>query len=167
MTHTNRRFAFAYLLLVIVPIIGLAGVIRSGRKLTAPTAIGGVWKMHVRAESLAALPCEGSVATVQDAGFTISQSGKNFTLNFANPLMSPASGTIDGASIKVAILAPAAGAKEARRRDGHALSLTATVDSKANPNFMAGLLAVNDCPIRASADFHAIREEQASGKAGR
>src|SRR5205814_8094299 len=96
-THTNRRFAVAYLLLVIVPILGLAGVVRSGRTWTAPTAIGGLWKTHVKEGSLAALPCGGSLATAApDSRFTISQSGRNFTLNFASSAISSASGTIEG-----------------------------------------------------------------------
>src|ERR1041385_4740087 len=56
-THSNRRFVLAYLLLVIVPIAGLTGVLKSNSKLTAPTAIGGLWKMHISANNLEALPC--------------------------------------------------------------------------------------------------------------
>src|SRR5262245_60107765 len=100
-THAHKSFAVAYLLLVILPIVGLAGVLRTGRTLAAPISIGGAWKMHVQAESLAGLPCGGSLPTLRAEGFTISQSGKDFTLNFSNPVMSSASGTIDGTRIKV------------------------------------------------------------------
>src|SRR4249919_775348 len=74
----NRNFAVAYLLLVVIPILGLAGGLRSGSKLAAPTAIGGPWKMQVNTFHLAALPCAMSVATMRDVDFTISQSGKYF-----------------------------------------------------------------------------------------
>jgi hypothetical protein len=159
-THANKRFALAYLLLVIVPIAGLAGVLRSGRKLTAPTAIGGLWKMHVNADRLAAWPCGGSLLTMRDAGFTISQSGKSFTLGFARPLISSASGTIDGTRIKASLLISAKRGEQAECSGGRVLSLTAAVDSAANPNLMVGLLYANDCPICAPAEFRSIREEQ-------
>jgi hypothetical protein len=70
----SKNFAAAYLILVIIPILGLAGVLRSGSKLIAPSAIGGHWKMQANAPSLAPLPCAGSMATMRDVDFTISQS---------------------------------------------------------------------------------------------
>lgn len=158
-THANKRFALSYLLLVIVPIAGLAGVLRSGRNLTAPTAIGGLWKMHVNADRLAALPCGGSLVKVQDAGFTISQSGKSFTLTFANPGISSAAGTIDGTRIKANLLTSAMRAEQAGCSGGRVLSLIASVDSRAKPNLMVGLLYANDCPMCAPAEFRSIREE--------
>src|SRR5579864_8259190 len=62
----NKNFAVAYLLLVIIPILGLSGVLRTGSKLVAPTAIGGPWKMQVNPPSLASLPCARSVATMRE-----------------------------------------------------------------------------------------------------
>src|SRR5277367_6917005 len=39
MSPANRRFVVAYILLVGVPLLGLIGVLRVGRKLTAPVAV--------------------------------------------------------------------------------------------------------------------------------
>lgn len=158
MTHINRRFALGYLLLVIVPIIGLGGILRSGGKLTAPPAIGGVWKMHVRAESLAFLPCARAFTMLRDVEFTVSQSGKDFTLNFANWETSAASGTIDGTRIKANILASTQRAAQAGCSGGRVLSLTASLDSEATPKLILGVLALNDCATCAPAEFRAVRE---------
>jgi hypothetical protein len=163
-TQRNTKFVLAYLLLVILPAAGLAGVLRSGRNLTAPHAVGGLWKMQVSPDSLAAMPCGKSLETAQDAGFTISQSGKNFTLNFPGSAISKASGTIEGTTVR-ANLFPTEAANESCRA-GLILSLTATLDSKANQHSMAGKLTVNECPVCAPVEFHALREEQAKGKGG-
>ena len=171
MTQTNKKFVLAYLLLVVLPVAGLAGVIRSGRNLTAPNAVSGLWKMQVNPDSLTALPCGKSLLAAQDGGFTISQSGKNFTLNFLGTAISPASGTVEGTTIRVS-LSPAAGAtKEAGCDAGRVLSLTATLDPKANdskvpPHSMTGVLAANECPACAPVEFRALREEQGKGKGG-
>jgi len=154
----NKNFAIAYLILVIIPVLGLAGVLRSGRKLVAPTAIAGRWQMQVNAPALAALPCAGSVTTLRDVGFTISQSGRYFTLSFANSVMPSTSGFIEGATIQVSILPPAEAVKKAGCSGGHVFSLIATLDSKADPSFMTGFLAVNDCVTCAPAEFRAFRK---------
>lgn len=158
MKSANKNFAAAYLILVIIPVLGLAGVLRSGRKLVAPTAIAGRWKMQVNALALAALPCAGSVATLRDVGFTTSQSGRYFTLSFANSVLPSTSGFIEGTTIKVSMSLPAKAVKEAGCSGGHVFSLIATLDSKADPSFMTGFLAVNDCATCAPAEFRAVRE---------
>jgi hypothetical protein len=155
----NKNFAAAYLILVIIPILGLASVLRSGSKLIAPSAIGGHWKMQANAPSLAPLPCAGSMATMRDVDFTISQSGRYFALRFANSVMPSASGLIEGTTIKVRIPLPPKGVKEVGCSGGHVFSLIATLDVKANPNSMAGLLSVNDCAGCPSAEFRAVREQ--------
>jgi hypothetical protein len=155
----SKNFTVAYLILVIIPILGLAGALRSGSKLIAPSAIGGRWKMQANAPSLAPLPCAGSVATMRDVDFTISQSGRYLTLTFANPVMASTSGLIEGTTIKVSISLPAKGVKEVGCSGGHVFSLIATLDSKANPNSMAGVLSVNDCAACSPAEFRAVREQ--------
>jgi hypothetical protein len=155
----NKNFAAAYLILVIIPILGLASVLRSGSKLIAPSAIGGHWKMQANAPSLAPLPCTGSMATMRDADFTISQSGRYFALRFANSVMPSASGLIEGTTIKASIPLLPKGVKEVGCSGGHVFSLVATLDFKATPNFMAGRLSVDDCAACPSAEFRAVREQ--------
>lgn len=112
MTYTNRNFALAYLLLVVLPIVGLAGMLKSGRNLVAPNSVGGLWRFQIDSGNLAALPCGKFLARAQDAGFVISQSGKNFTLNLANSPMSSMSGEIEGTTIKANILPSSGSATE-------------------------------------------------------
>ena len=81
---SNSNFAMAYVFLVALPVLGLAGILRSGRNLAAPISLGGAWEVQVDAGKLAALPCGKSLAAELATGFAISQSGKNFTLSFAN-----------------------------------------------------------------------------------
>jgi len=163
-TQRNTKFVLAYLLLVILPAAGLAGVLRSGRNLTAPHAVGGLWKMQISPDSLAALPCGKSLKTAQDAGFTISQSGKNFTLNFPSSAISKASGTIEGTTVRASLFTTEVANEGCDA--GLVLSLTATLDSKANQHSMAGVLIVNECPACAPVEFHALREEPAKSKGG-
>jgi len=162
-TQRNTKFVLAYLLLVVLPVAGLAGVLRSGRNLTAPHAVGGLWKMQIGPDTLAVLPCGKSLEAAQDAGFTIAQSGKNFTLTFPGAAISQASGTIEGTTVRASLFP--AETKEGCRA-GHVISLTATLDSKTNQHTMAGVLTTNDCPACAPVGFYALREEPAKGKGG-
>ncbi len=155
----GKNFAVAYLILVIIPMLGLAGVLRSGSKLIAPSSIGGHWRMQANAPGLAPLPCAGSMATMRDVDFTISQSGRYFALKFANPVMPSTSGFIEGTTIKANISLPAEGVKEAGCSGGHEFSMIATLDSKTIPNSMAGLLSEKDCAACSPAEFRAVREK--------
>jgi len=167
MTHSNKNFVLAYLVLVALPVLGLVGVLRSGRNLVAPESVGGSWKIQADSTKLAALPCGVPLATGSDAGFTISQSGKNFTMNFTNSPMSVSSGEIQELSVKATILPSAGWAKTPGCGNGRALSLIATLDPKASPPSLAGTLSVNDCPTCVSVDFRAVQMDQAKAKGGR
>jgi hypothetical protein len=161
-THSNRNFVLAYVLLVALPLFGLAGVLRSGRKLSAPMSVGGVWKMSANQDQLAGLAC-GKFLQAQNAPFTISQSGRAFTLNSPSSALSATTGAIEGNTINATLVPSAVAAKE----DGcgeHSLSLTAVVDTKASPRSLQGTLQVQDCPGCAAVGFHGIRDEQGKAK---
>jgi hypothetical protein len=85
--------------------------------------------------------------------------GQVLRTKFANSVMPSASGLIEGTTIKVSIPLPQKGVKEVGCSGGHVFSLIATLDFKANPNSMAGLLSVNDCAACPSAEFRAVREQ--------
>jgi len=155
-THSNRNFVFAYVLLVALPLFGLAGVLRSGRKLSVPISVGGLWKINANQDQLAGLLC-GKFLLAQNAAFTISQSGKTFTLNLPNPALSATSGAIEGNTISATLIPSAVGPKEAECAD-HSLSLTATVDTKASPRALQGTLREQNCPGCAAIEFRGIRE---------
>jgi hypothetical protein len=159
-THSNRNFVFAYMLLVALPLFGLAGILRSGRKLSAPISIGGVWKINTSPDQLAAFPCRQLLA--ENATFTISQSGRAFTLSLSNPASSATAGAIDGNTINATLIPAAVGAQDAGC--GEPLSLTAIVDSKAKPRSFEGALRAENCSGCAALEFRGIREEQAKAK---
>jgi hypothetical protein len=163
-TYTNRNFALAYLLLVVLPIVGLAGMLRSGRNLVAPNSVGGLWRIQIDSGKLAALQCGKFLAKAQDAGIVILQSGKNFTLNLANSSMSSTSGEIEGTTIKANILPSSGSATETGCDSGRVLSLIATADPKTKPGSLDGTLSVSDCPTCVPVEFHAVREDQAKAK---
>ncbi len=162
MTHSNRNFVFAYVLLVALPVVGLAGVLRSGRNLPAPMSVVGLWKVNANQDQFAALPC-GKSLLAPNAAFTISQSGRAFTLNAPNSALSAATGTVEGNTISATLIPSAVAAKENGCGE-HSLSLTATVDTKARPRSLQGMLRVQDCPGCSAVDFRGIRDEQAKAK---
>ena len=159
MTNSNKRFALAYVLLVALPVVGLAGVLRSGRKLSAPVSVNGVWRLSFSGDQLAGLSC-GKLLPAQNAALAISQSGTQFTLNVPNSGLSAASGTVEENRIDATLISTVKDAGCA----GLSLALTATVDTKASPRSMQGALRAQDCPACASVEFHGIREEQAKSK---
>jgi hypothetical protein len=146
--------------------IASASARRSAQKRTQPDGANlgwGPWRIQTVENNLAALPCGKSLA-VRDAGFTVSQSGKNFTLNFGHSLASSDSGTIEGTTIKASMSPSTALAGDAGCGGERVFLLTATVDSKVKPRSLAGMLSVKNCPNCAPVQFLAIREDQAKAE---
>jgi len=161
-THSNRNFVFAYVLLVALPVLGLAGILRSGRKLTAPMSVGGLWKISANQDQLAGLPC-GNILPGQNAAFTISQSGRAFTLTIPNSAFSATSGAIEGNVINASLVPTAAAANKPGCGE-NLLLLTATVNTQTRPRSLQGAFRVQNCPGCAAAEFRGIRDEQANTK---
>lgn len=165
MKRTNLSFILAYVALVVLPILALSAALRIGRTLIAPVSISGLWKIYVTANNTVALPCGKSLAAA-DATFTISQSGRNFTLQFNNSVMSPASGHIEGTTIKAGIAVAPNLTGKSGCDEAHVLTLTATVDPQVNPQFLAGVLSVDDCSGCLPLEFRAVREEPVNVRGG-
>jgi len=165
MSHTNRNFILAYAFLVALPVVGLIGILKSGRKLAAPISVDGIWRLQADPARLAALPCGKTLAENPDATLAISQSGKNFTLSLSSDPKSTASGVIDGTTVKAALVPSAAWSGEAGCGAGRELSLVATVDAKADPRSLTGRLSDDGCPACAAVEFHAVRQSP-PGKKG-
>jgi hypothetical protein len=155
--HNNRNFILAYVLLVGLPIAGLVGVLKSGRTLTPPISVDGLWYLQIDPERLASLPCGKALADSPETVLAISQSGKNFTLSLTNGPKSTASGMIEGAAVKASI-APAPDWSAQAGCGDQELTMTATVDAKADPRTLAGQLSVNHCPSCSAIEFHATRQ---------
>jgi hypothetical protein len=156
MSNTNRNFIIAYILLVALPIVGLLGVLKTGRSLTAPISVDGLWQLQADPTRLASLPCGKTLGQNPETTLAISQSGKNFTLSLANGPKSSASGVLDGATLKASVVPAAPWSKETGCGVGRELSLVATIDPKTDPRSLAGILTVSDCPSCGSVAFHAV-----------
>ncbi|MGD1022144.1 MAG: hypothetical protein ABR880_05120 [Candidatus Sulfotelmatobacter sp.] len=158
MSHTNRNFILAYTFLVALPVLGLVGILKSGRSLTAPISVDGMWQLQADAVRLAALPCGKTLAENPDTALVISQSGKNFTLSLSNDPKSTGSGELDGTTLRASLAPSAAWSDDAGCGTGRELSLVAKVDPKADPRSLVGVLSVNHCPECRAVEFQAVRQ---------
>ncbi len=96
MSTASRNFLIAYFCLVILPITGLLGILKHSRNLVAPISIGGTWKIIADPGPLAGIPCVKSLASLQDASITVSQSGKDLTIALPSSFRNNSSGRLDG-----------------------------------------------------------------------
>jgi hypothetical protein len=153
---TNRRFLIAYVLLVGLPLLGLAGVLRTGHRLMAPLSVDGTWKLDIDNGSPSSQPCLKAVASLQDSAMLISQSGKGFVMTFDSGKFS-GSGTIEGTTLGAALpVAQTAG--ESRCGDEGMIILAATIDPHAEPRSMSGTFSVNGCSSCTAVKYHATRQ---------
>ena len=163
MSHTSRNFVVAYVLLVGLPLLGLAGVLRTGRTLHAPISVDGIWKVESGSSHLAAQPCDQVLSSFLNTSAVISQSGKNLVITFNNASKTVAFGVLEGKSLKSSILS----ARDSSRAPGcgdQTLTLTATVDPTTEPKSLSGQLAVNNCQSCTPLEFHAARQARATGE---
>jgi hypothetical protein len=166
MSRTNRNFVFAYALLVILPLVGLGGILKSGRSLTAPVSVDGIWSLRVDSAQLDSLPCGKVLTAIPDKAITISQSGRSFELSSSSGPKLTGSGTIDGTTLRASLIPPAESSSESNCARGRQLSLLATVDRKADSRSLVGTLSVMNCPACASLAFQAERQAPATSKGG-
>ena len=165
MSRTNRNFVFAYAFLVILPLVGLAGILKSGRTLTAPVSIDGLWTLQIDPAQLNALPCGKVLAAMPEKGIAISQSGKSFVLSLPGAPKVSASGTLDGTTLR-ATLTSTESSSETSCTGAHQLSLLATVERRADASFLQGALSVPNCLTCSSVAFHAEHQTAATPKGG-
>src|SRR5712691_211038 len=156
MSHTSRNFVVAYILLVGLPLLGLAGVLRTGRNRIAPISVDGVWKIETDAGRLAALSCNKSASAFSSV--VISQSGKSLALTFNNPTKISALATLEGKSLKATIVPARDASGKSGCEDDQPLMLTATVDPNTEPRSLTGVISMNGCPSCSPLEFHAARQ---------
>jgi hypothetical protein len=158
MAHTNRNFVLAYIFLVGLPLLGLAGILKGGRHLTAPFSVDGAWKM-VASQPLAPA-CKDFFSSVSSAPLSISQSGKSLVVTL-NGGTRTTSGTLEGKIITAQFTVPdKSGA--AQCGDGN-LNLTATLDPLTDPRTISGTLSVEGCASCAPLEFRAARQPKPPG----
>jgi hypothetical protein len=164
MSHTSRNFVVAYVLLVGLPLLGLAGVLKSGRSLVAPISVDGVWKIEADASRLssqsASQSCDETVSSFAAGSVAISQSGKSLVLTFSDSSKTVASGVLEGKSLTASFV-PARDASRDNRCGDQLITLAAVIDPRVEPRSLNGVLSVNGCSSCAPLEFRAVRQPRA------
>jgi hypothetical protein len=161
-SSANRNFVIAYILLVGLPLLGLAGVLRSGRGLSAPISVNGVWKFGTGGALLPTGKCGKRLASLQDSLVTISQSGKELSVSVNNESLATGSGVIEGTTLKAKVPLPETSTNEPGCGSYNVLTLSATVDPKLEPRSMQGTVSFHECDSCPSVSYQAVRQTPSS-----
>jgi hypothetical protein len=149
-SRTSRNFVVAYVLLVGLPLLALAGVLRSGRKLAAPISVDGTWKVELQSDTGHANACNSAMAAAFGSPLEISQSGKSLLISIGK---SASDGTIEGTSFVATLPIASCGGAQT-------VTLTAAVDPKSDPRLLSGFLSPAGCwsSSCSAIAFRAIRQ---------
>jgi len=159
----NRRFVIAYILLVGLPLLGLAGVLRFGQGLSAPISVNGVWKLGADGAPLPVGKCGKRLATLQDTLLTISQSGKELIVSVNNESLAIGSGVMEGTTLKATVpLLETTTKDEPICGSSNGITLTATVDPKLEPRSMQGTISLRECDSCSGMKYRAVRQTHSS-----
>ncbi|PYP92258.1 MAG: hypothetical protein DMG65_04750 [Candidatus Angelobacter sp. Gp1-AA117] len=162
MSRTNKKLMLAYVFLVVLPLLGLAGILNYGRRLVAPISVDGVWHFEIGSPGLAGLLCVRADEMIHDGSVTILQSGKVLSFNVGGELNPAAMGSIEGDTITAST---SASSRQGTGCGGdHLLILTATVARGTDPRYLAGVLNLTDCASCVPVAFHASRQARATTK---
>jgi len=156
---TTRKFAVAYVMLVGLPILGLLGVLRHGRNLSAPVGMDGNWVMQ---GNLSSLPCGLPDVAPEDAVLKISQSGQKFELTLPNGLKTQESGTLDGTSLNARLVPPLQ--SKLNCRQNQTVTLVANLNKDERPRTLEGSLVVDGCTSCSPVLFTAVRQKPVAKK---
>jgi hypothetical protein len=163
MSGRSRNFVFAYALLVALPLLGLAGVLKTGRHLSAPRPIDGLWTFQIDASDQGG--CGSAFASIPEKVISISQSGKSFVLTVPSKPEFAATGALEGDALHAAITSRQSSLPSCPGPTQ--LSLVAKVGREANSSVITGQLSDARCSSCAAVPFRAARKEDVSSKAGR
>jgi hypothetical protein len=74
-----NKLLISYVLMTVIPLLGVLGLLQAGSRLQAPPAIGGEWALEITN----APACEAALTWQQPPAFSVSQSGRilHLTLN--------------------------------------------------------------------------------------
>lgn len=165
MFRKSLKFVIAYVVLVGVPVIGLAGILRAGRSLSAPVSVEGVWKLERDASTshAYALSCIDRLF-LQNTTLSIKQSGRDLalTVSSGSKAIALGSGSSDRRSIRGAVTVSPAESGERACGSEQSIVLSATVDGEPVHRSMLSTITVEGCSSCAPLEFHAIR--QSSGE---
>ena len=138
--------------------LGLVGVLRSGRSLNAPFSVDGSWKMQAGADHPSPSPCGDFLSSVSTSPVSISQSGTSLVIGLGGKTTT---GTLAGKTLKAQFAG--AGNPNASDCSDRTLALTATLDPLAEPRTLNGSLSVEGCAACAPVEFRAVRQARPAG----
>ncbi len=162
-SHTNRNFVIAYILLVGLPLLGLVGILKSGRRLAAPFSVDGDWK--IESSHPAVSSCGNFLSSVSNAPLSISQSGKSLVVTLRGGTKTT-TGTLDGKTVRAQFAGTVRSGTDksgaAECGDG-SLTLAATLDPLAEPRTLSGTLSIEGCGSCAPLEFRAVKQPRSPG----
>lgn len=141
-----------------LPVLGLVGILKSGRGLSAPFSVDGAWKIEPRNPS--ASSCGSLLSSISNAPLSISQSGKSLVVSLSGGTKT-STGTLDGKIVTAQF--PGIDKSSTALCGEHGLNLTATLDPTAEPRTLSGTLSFDDCPSCAPMEFRAVRQPKTPG----
>lgn len=159
---STRAMIVTYVSLVGIPLLGLVGILHSGRHLRAPLSVGGNWNLTADVSGWAGKPCGDLLAGIRQPAFSISQSGTVlvFTLNTAQAVT--LAGTLRGTSLTAGALDSSAAGEACSPAE--AIRVNAVVGKRGAQPALTGMLQLRSCPACAAVPFEAVR--LASAKKG-
>jgi hypothetical protein len=160
MLPSKKRLFISYILLVGVPLLGLVGVLAAGRSLTAPLSVAGSWDLHIDRSVTDAQPCIAGLGFTRPTVLEISQSGRYLSLTLGTQPKLKLQATLDGKALVADSTLPVAeGCSGAT-----GLSLKASIDPKATPPTISGILSFDACPSCGASNFRAVKQVVPPGR---
>jgi hypothetical protein len=156
MSGTKKHFVFAYAFLVVLPLLVLVGILHTGRNLTAPPAIDGLWDLQLNPAQDDSSSCVSIPLLIPDQTISISQSGRSLILGVPGAPRITAAGMIDGNVVRAAFTSPGHPVRAACA-GLHRFILLATINRQASGSFLTGTVASPDCPTCSPVGFRAQR----------
>jgi len=158
--RVSKNGAIVYVCLVVLPVFGLVGILRSGQNLKAPASVDGVWTFQVAATAKTMPSCMSALGLDLDTPVTISQSGKNFAITAGK---TGGTGLIEETTLQAA-LRPVGTPLVAKCGGDGPVLLTATLDPAANPRVLSGALSLAGCPSCKPVKLYAVKQASTPNK---
>ncbi len=155
------KLVLTYVVLVGLPLLGLLGVLRAGRKLTAPVAVGGAWNLEADFTPLSGTPCGALLSGRKQPSLNISQSGTSVRFSIGDPVENGIPGTLQNSTLTMGTMGGESPESSVRSgvscEDSQALYLKATVHPEGGKRVMTGTLGIHGCANCSPVSFRAVR----------
>ena len=145
-----------YFLLIGAPALGVLGLLRMGRDLSAPVSIKGTWAVEIVPQTSGEQACEEALR-FDHKTLTISQSGLYLRLKFDDEKGTTLDGQIQNATVTAEARHRSTAAASAQA-DAAAVSIYASLDrQQLEPDRLRGELTLDGCPPGIKVIFIATR----------